>query len=311
MGKKGGKGGKYVHKHTYNPKARESDERKKEHLKNIELKRLQNAVRKQEEVMQQYLSPADRARMKKPMDKQYELKGAARVAREFYRPPDWQPDPEPVDLLEQYEGKMWAHEEGRLLLKLNLNYALGCHNVGKRTKEAIKTMKEMLRMDPADHMCARHHLLRCYLDVAAADKARELLDQFKQDTHCCFSFSRALIEHISFELLEESGSCNKLRNDALMKGKLVATGFVCKFCYGHAEVPTPATEHLLIFSLCHIIESQPQYCYAAYEANPYGIWPIVFHEYFAESLEQVDKLPQDAEQCGPGTIYDAIRFFDG
>ena len=63
---------------------------------------------------------------------------------------------------------------------------------------------------------ARHRLLRCYLDLAEADKARDLLERYPDDHHCCFSYSRALIEHISC-LLGEEGSSETLKNNALMK----------------------------------------------------------------------------------------------
>jgi hypothetical protein len=55
-GKKGGRGGtKYVHNHTYNPTARESDERKIERLHNMEVKRYQNCVDRNMKVITQYL----------------------------------------------------------------------------------------------------------------------------------------------------------------------------------------------------------------------------------------------------------------
>lgn len=55
-GKKGGRGGtKYVHNHTYNPTARESDERKIERLHNMEVKRYQNCVDRNMKVVTEYL----------------------------------------------------------------------------------------------------------------------------------------------------------------------------------------------------------------------------------------------------------------
>ena len=64
-GKKGGRGGtKYVHNHTYNPVARESDERKIERLHNMEVKRYQNYVDRNLKVITQYL-PLDAIAYKK------------------------------------------------------------------------------------------------------------------------------------------------------------------------------------------------------------------------------------------------------
>lgn len=64
-GKKGGRGGnKYVHNHTYNPVARESDERKIERLHSMEVKRYQNYVDRNMKVITQYL-PLDTIAYKK------------------------------------------------------------------------------------------------------------------------------------------------------------------------------------------------------------------------------------------------------
>ena len=45
----------------------------------------------------------------------YDLKGAARPAREHYVDPNYISEPEPENLMEKYKGNMWGHE-GRLLL---------------------------------------------------------------------------------------------------------------------------------------------------------------------------------------------------
>ena len=65
---------------------------------------------------------------------------------------------------------------------------------------------------------ARHQLLRCYLDQGEAGKARQLLDKVPSDSSSCFSFSRALIEHISWTVLHEPGSSEALRDAELAKG---------------------------------------------------------------------------------------------
>ncbi len=55
---------KYEHNHTYNPRARESDDRKIESLKKLEIKRLQSSVTKQRELMQSYIPPESRKKYK-------------------------------------------------------------------------------------------------------------------------------------------------------------------------------------------------------------------------------------------------------
>jgi hypothetical protein len=54
--------------------------------------------------------------------------------------------------------------------------------------------------------------------LARAEEARKLLEQFPEDTFCCFLYSRALIEHISL-LLGEKGASRKLVDAALSKGE--------------------------------------------------------------------------------------------
>jgi hypothetical protein len=59
---------KYEHNHTYNPRARESDDRKIVSLKKLEQKRLQSAVEKARETMQSYIPPNERKKYKMGTD---------------------------------------------------------------------------------------------------------------------------------------------------------------------------------------------------------------------------------------------------
>jgi hypothetical protein len=68
---------------------------------------------------------------------------------------------------------------------------------------------------------ARHHLLRCYLDDADAENARELLEKFPDDRFCCFIYSKALIEYISVQLAEH-GTCEEKRDAILYEGRVIA-----------------------------------------------------------------------------------------
>lgn len=55
---------KYEHNHTYNPRARESDDRKAQSLKNLEMKRLQTAASKLRESLRSYIPPESRKKYK-------------------------------------------------------------------------------------------------------------------------------------------------------------------------------------------------------------------------------------------------------
>ena len=54
----------YEHNHTHNPRARESDERKIELLRGLEIKRLQGFVDKRIVEMRSYIPPEKRVRPK-------------------------------------------------------------------------------------------------------------------------------------------------------------------------------------------------------------------------------------------------------
>jgi hypothetical protein len=139
---------------------------------------MESRVEKQRAHMRQYLPPDVVARKKQKVDPHFDLKGPARPARDFYLAPE--DTTEPVDLLNDYHGKMWEHEEGQKLLLAMLEHGAALHNVGNRTKEAIATFQSMQKLDPGDHLLARHRLLGCYLDLAEAEKARALLDAFPE-----------------------------------------------------------------------------------------------------------------------------------
>jgi len=143
-----------------------------------------------------------------------------KIARDHYKDPNYdyceETDDDYHNIFEKYKGNLWGHKEGQKYLQTQLELAVALHNIGNRTKEAIKIINSVLEDDPSDHLLARHRLLRCFLDLAEADKARDLLERYPDDHHCCFSYSRALIEHISC-LLGEEGSSETLKNNALMK----------------------------------------------------------------------------------------------
>ena len=53
-------GSKYVHNHTHNPIARESDERKLERLHSLEIKRLKGIIEKNLAILKNYLPESER-----------------------------------------------------------------------------------------------------------------------------------------------------------------------------------------------------------------------------------------------------------
>ena len=140
------------------------------------------------------------------------------MAREFYQDPNYEAPPEEVNLFEQYQGRMWEHAEGREYLSLVYEMAVGLHNIGQKSNDAIAAFETLLEQDPDDHMEARHSFLRCYMDMGMAAEARALMEKYPHDTSACFAYTLALIEHISHALLQEEDASEEVANDALDKG---------------------------------------------------------------------------------------------
>jgi len=238
---------KYVHAHKHNPNARESEERKLQSLKKIEIKRLNSLLSKQRVLVESYISPEDIQNNKnaRELDPKYHLKGAASAAQQHYLPPNYRDLIEPKNLLMEYKGRTWDHEECRKLLRCMNDLGVAMHNIASgRTKDAMTIFKEMLQLDSKDHLLARHKLLRCYLDEGLAAQARELIDRYTApitstntsintskkmknsktslnsssssvlvDNSSCFAYSRALIEFISLSLGEDTSQA--VRDEAL------------------------------------------------------------------------------------------------
>ena len=142
------RGSNYVHKEKHNPNARESDERRTQMLKSLEIKRLRKIVEKQTEFLKAYINPESAKRPK--LDPLYDLKGAARPAREFYPQPGLSFTETTVDIFVQYEGRLSEHAEGLKLLQSMLELGLATHNVSMNTKESISIFRQMLLYDKID-----------------------------------------------------------------------------------------------------------------------------------------------------------------
>ena len=198
----------------------ESEERKMAMVRRMKISQLKGHYEKQRQRMSSYIPDEIRERMKQKIDPAYDLKGAARVAREFYKPPgdtSVAGDDEPRNLLQEFAGKIWEAPdgEGKVLLEKMILYAAGLHNILEQTSHAIKVFYEILEHDPEDHYNAKHRILRCYMDIGEAGKARALIEKYEDDRSCCFMYNKALIEYISFHTLQEDGSSQEICDKAL------------------------------------------------------------------------------------------------
>jgi hypothetical protein len=224
MGKNDNKGkskGGYSHPNKKeNANARESNERRIQKLKDLEIKRLENIVDKLKSSLRNYIPPNKRLapNEKAPtIDPRYNLKGAARPALEFYKDPNFDyTEIIPENLFEKLKGNLYEHDEGCELLHNMMDLSVALHNTTKRSKEGIEMFKEMLEYDKNDTLLVRHQLLRIYLDMGFADRAREILDNNLHDKHSLFTYSRPFIEHIAL-LLDEEDASTTVRDELLMK----------------------------------------------------------------------------------------------
>lgn len=98
-------------------------------------------------------------------DKNYDLKGAARPAREFYVDPNYEEEPEPINLLDLHATSMWNHSEGQILLEKLLDYGIGLHNIAQKSKDAIKIFERILEHDPSDHLVSLFQPLSTLLSL--------------------------------------------------------------------------------------------------------------------------------------------------
>lgn len=90
--------------------------------------------------------------------------------------PNYVPEPEPENLMEQFKGNMWGHEgtvlytaammsyvtailsypipcsEGRQLCQLKHDLGVALHNMGNQYKKAAGVLTGLLEDDPEDHV---------------------------------------------------------------------------------------------------------------------------------------------------------------
>jgi hypothetical protein len=198
MGKKQVKQSGGTYRPKVGPNTRESDERRAEQLRGMEMRLLKNKVDRQREKMVSYEHPDMKKRPK--IDPLFDLKGPARAAREFYKDPNYMDDIPNTNLFDDFKGKLYEHEEGKVLLQLMLEYGISLYNNFNKLRDAEAVLKEMLELDETDHLRARDALLRCYLDSAHGEKVRELLDRFPEEKSCLWIYSQVfmyLLTHIS------------------------------------------------------------------------------------------------------------------
>ena len=96
-------------------------------LHQLSAKRLQNLVDKQKQTLRSYLSEG-KLRVATKIAPEYQLKGAARVARETYQDPNFREADEPENILESMSGQISQHAEGVKLIQFMMDKGVYQHN---------------------------------------------------------------------------------------------------------------------------------------------------------------------------------------
>ncbi|KAG5185744.1 hypothetical protein JKP88DRAFT_150685, partial [Tribonema minus] len=194
--------------------------RKADLKRKLEVSRLKRAAAKQEELLRNYIPPKvttpecpESRRRRRRQDfydldtSKWQLRGAARPAPIIGAEPEnphWQEQGE--DLFALKGEAFSSHPACRTYLDLKCQLGGACLAAGK-SKDAIQHFERCLVLDPSDAVRARRGLVRALMDRSLADRARALIERFRDtDTGAVLSWSLVAIEYISWRLLGEDGS---------------------------------------------------------------------------------------------------------
>lgn len=114
-------------------------------------------------------------------------------------------------------GYFWGLLETRPYMRARAGLAECLWMLGER-EPAIKHYEDMLRLNPNDNQGIRYILVNCLFAVGADPFAERLLNQYKNDIACSWTYSRALL---LFRKEGPSTKANKILNQALKQNSFV------------------------------------------------------------------------------------------
>ena len=139
------------------------------------------------------------------------------------------------DFFNKNTGRFWLIRETRTFMEALTNLASSYAQL-KDFDNAINCYERAIKLNPADNQFNRYPLSNCYIQTRQLETARQLAQQFKQDTGAFFLFDQALMAFI------ESGD-NKT-SKILRKQALAHNKFVPKILSGKIKMPRRLPEHL-------------------------------------------------------------------
>ena len=188
----------------------------------------------------------------------WKLRGAARPASEVYDFDTRYEDPHlkaheeatakakrQRNLLAIYKGRLGDDDDSSedcppqphcrnllaLLMQLGMLYL-----EAKKYKAARAAFLECMELDGTEHpiTSARARLMRLYLEANRPDSARRLWERLPNDTSAWIRFSAALVEYVSWKVLDEEGS-SQASAEALL-AQAIRSNVYCAYYLGFHDV---------------------------------------------------------------------------
>jgi hypothetical protein len=206
-------GGSHMHKSVENHSGREhgSFERKERMRRKLRVTQLQRALQKEKDRLCDYKPPAPPKKKRKKGrlgQETWKLRGAARPAAELAEMDRLAQTQEVIvrnDIFGKNKGSFYANSETRPYLSIQIELAGALRDIGAH-KKAAEELQAMMKLDKTDHLCARHKLVSCLLDMGEAGEARQLIQDFEErvrEPDTIFGYSLLMIEAVSCMVLEE------------------------------------------------------------------------------------------------------------
>ncbi|CAH0484485.1 unnamed protein product [Peronospora farinosa] len=129
--------------------------------------------------------------------------------------------PKPVETFDLYEkmrqeGKLAENKDTREYISLLKRLAAACCEAAMPDR-GIKNYELCMSLDTTDSFHSREGLACALVDEGRGAEARALIEQHTDDESAVLAYCQVIIEYVSWEVLEESGSSEKVVQAAFRK----------------------------------------------------------------------------------------------
>ena len=126
----------------------------------------------------------------------------------------------------------WDIQKTRPFIRALFGLAHSLQNSGQ-PEQAVCHYRQLLRLNPDDNTGIRYHLLPLLIDLDRDDEARGLLEEYEEDTHVVWEYSRALLA------FRRAGDSEESRE--LLRNAMEVNPHVPGFLMRPAEAPSTGT----------------------------------------------------------------------